>query len=125
MQTDVRPPCPSCLRAHYQGAIRVEAIQPLPEGVMAPLLRATNEPCCHDCQSTDALLAFTGLPTWNMARTAVGNDRQEQYRLPGAPMGLVYSGLMRPNAEGDLERQHAWLKAVGLGPVIYDGEDDD
>ena len=44
-----------------------------------------------------------------MARIAVGNDRQEQYRLPGVPMGLAMDGQIRKSKPGDLEDQHAWL----------------
>jgi hypothetical protein len=43
------------------------------------------------------------------ARIAVGNERQEQYRLPGVPMGLVAAGYVRPSAPGDFERQLRWL----------------
>lgn len=49
------------------------------------------------------------VPDWDMARTAVSNDRQEQLRLPGAPLGLVQMGLMRPSEEGEFERHHDWL----------------
>jgi hypothetical protein len=46
---------------------------------------------------------------FEMARIAVGNERQEQYRLPGVPMGLVKDGLVRASKVGDLKAQHAWL----------------
>jgi hypothetical protein len=46
-----------------------------------------------------------------MARIAVGNDRQEQYRLPGVPLGLVAQHYVRPSKAGDLKRHHAWLDA--------------
>jgi len=88
--------------------MRREAIQPLPE-VAPPRLRADNTPCCHDCELADTLVALGYVPNWDMARTVVANDRQEQLRLPGAPMGLVQMGLMRPSAPGDLERHHEWL----------------
>lgn len=97
--------CPRCLRAN----IVREAIQPLPPGVMAPRSREDNVRCCFDCAAADTLVALRYVPSWDMARTAVANDRQAQYRLPGAPMGLVQMGLVRPSAEGDLERQWAWL----------------
>jgi len=33
-------------------------------------------------------------------------------RLPGAPLGLVKAGLMRPSAEGDFEEHLAWLDRI-------------
>jgi hypothetical protein len=94
--------------------IRREAWQPLPDR-FGPLARADNTPCCHDCQTADTLVALDYVPTWEMARTVVANDRQEQLRLPGAPMGLVQMGLMRPSQEGDLDRHHAWLNSLTFG----------
>ena len=44
-----------------------------------------------------------------MARTATGNDRMEQLRLPGAPMGLVLAGYMKPSELGEFERHLKWL----------------
>src|SRR5215831_17906374 len=101
-------PCPTCIVAALHGVIRREAIQPVPAGVQAPISRMHNMKCCRDCAVADTLLAIAELPTWDMARTVVGNDRQEQLRLPGAPLGLVAMKLMLPNQEGDLERHHAW-----------------
>ena len=72
---------------------------------------------CFDCQSADTLLKMGIIQggvkddtAFEMARIAVGNDRQEQYRLPGVPMGLVLERLVRPSAPGDFENQLAWLK---------------
>ena len=90
-----------------------EAIQPLP-ATAPPRSRVDNRPCCRDCAAADTLVSFGVVPTWEMARTAVSNDRQEQLRLPGAPMGLVGAGYMPANAEGDLERHWAWLDEHGL-----------
>ena len=101
------PPCPNCLRFYYGGRLRRETIQPLPS--RPPLLRASNTPCCHDCESADTLLALKLMPEWVMGRVAVANDRQEQLRAPGLPFGLVYSLLMRPNAPDALEKHHRWL----------------
>ena len=53
--------------------------------------------------------------TWRMARIAVGNDRRDQLRAPGLPMGLVSNGMMPASAPGDLELHWAWLKENGLG----------
>lgn len=105
--------CPSCLRASMDGHMRREAIQPLPE-LAPPLSRQNNAPCCHDCAVADTLVALGYVPDWDMARTVVSNDRQEQLRLPGAPMGLVGMRLMRPSAPGDMERHHAWLAKQGI-----------
>ena len=52
--------------------------------------------------------------TWPMLRLAVGNDRREQYRLPGAPMGLIATGCVSASAAGDLELHHAWAEQNGL-----------
>jgi hypothetical protein len=77
---------------------------------MAPLARDGSGKSCHDCASADGLMAYSkkGLD-FLMARIAVGNDRQEQYRLPGISMGLVAEGLMRASKEGDFQRHLAWL----------------
>ncbi len=106
-----KKPCPSCLKASRQ-FMRTEAVQPLPEGALAPL-GLDGKPQCHDCAVAGTLKRLTSL-TWNMARTAVANDRQEQYRLPGAPIGLVQKGLMKPSKKGDLESHQAWLREVGI-----------
>ena len=55
--------------------------------------------------------------SWVMARVAVGNDRLEQYRLPGVPMGLAHPSfnLVRTSMPGDLQEIHAWLDAHGIG----------
>lgn len=45
---------------------------------------------------------------FTMARIAVANDRQDQYRIPGVRMGLVLEGLP-VSYPGDMEDQHAWL----------------
>jgi hypothetical protein len=103
-------PCPRCLPLAGFGRIRAETIQPLPAGALAPL-GVDNKPCCFDCQAADNLVkqkAF-GVPEFVMARIAVGNDRQEQYRLPGVPMGLVQAGIVRPSKPGDFEKHLAWL----------------
>lgn len=100
-------PCPACLRWYRQGRLRREAIQPLPPH--PPLLRENNTRCCHDCESADLVMALQLVPEWIMGRVAVANDRQEQLRAPGLPLGLVYHRFMRPNAPGALEKHHKWL----------------
>jgi hypothetical protein len=97
-------------------------------------------PCCFDCQAADTVvkmlarnpnkkrvhltkLAFKnvigheqidGPLGFLMARVAVGNDRCEQHRLPGAPIGLVAEGWMRPSKPGDFERHLAWMERMHL-----------
>ena len=107
-------PCMRCVRLAFHGQMRSEAIQPVP-ATAPPLSREDNSRCCRDCALADGLVAMGYVPEWGMARTVVANDRQEQLRLPGAPMGLVQQGLMLPNVDGDLEKHHAWLVAHGLG----------
>lgn len=104
--------CPSCIRALFADQIRHEAVQPLPP--YAGPLDNEGKPWCQDCATAEVLRRIGSVPTWEMARTAVGNDRQEQYRIPGMPIGLVGRGLMRPNAHGDLARHYEWLRTVGL-----------
>ena len=105
-------PCPRCLALAMDRLIRPETVQRLPKGIgVAPVARDGSGKCCFDCASADALTCRMGL-TFAMARIAVGNDRQEQYRLPGAPMGLVGQRIVRPSVKGDLEDQHAWLERM-------------
>jgi len=109
-------PCPRCLALAQAGRLRMEVVQRLPEGAFAPRAVPTKEvpyagPCCRDCGAADALLrVIPTTPGFVAARVAVGNDRQEQYRLPGVPMGLVKVGLVAPSKPGDLEDQHRWLE---------------
>lgn len=91
--------------------MRREAIQPLPAPA-PPRLRSDNTPCCHDCALADTLVRLGYVPDWDMARTATANGRQEQLRLPGAPIGLVQMGLQRANEAGDLERHWTWLDTL-------------
>jgi hypothetical protein len=107
-------PCPRCLEAAAEGIIHGQAVQRLPEGAFAPLADDGSGKCCHDCASADTIVRLKILPRWGMARTAVGNDRMEQYRLPGVPMGLVKERLVRPSQEGDFEDQLEWLEREGL-----------
>lgn len=99
-----RTPCPSCLAS----TIRREAVQRLPKGAWAPL-GPDKRPTCHDCAAAGTVLRVGLAPNWNAARICVANERQEQYRLPGVPMGLVMQGLVRPSEPGDFADQLAWL----------------
>ena len=103
-------PCPRCLRLAREGRIRVETVQRMPQGAFAPLARDGSGKCCRDCGAADTLVAMQrGTLDFLMARIAVGNDRQEQYRMPGAVMGLVMYGPVAPSEPGDLDAHHAWL----------------
>ncbi len=98
---------------------------PLPKGDDAPLAcvppdHPDHGPCCFDCAAADTLVKAGMIlrrpldlrdldQAFLMARIAVGNDRQEQLRLPGIPMGLVFTGLVRPCSEGDLQKHHDWM----------------
>jgi hypothetical protein len=125
-------PCPRCLKLARDRRIRVEMVQRLPEGVAAaPLARDGSGKCCLDCASADAVMGRLLTPSaedgddrrgqyFEMARIAVGNDRQEQYRVPGAPMGLVAEGVVRPSKPGDLKNQLAWLERMRW--FLYEGE---
>lgn len=105
-------PCPRCLALAQAGGLRMEAVQRLPQGAFAPLARDGSGKQCFDCAAAETVQrAVPGRMGWPECRIAVANDRQEQYRLPGAPMGLVQAGYMRPSEPGDLEDQHRWLTA--------------
>ena len=105
-------PCPRCLKLAWNEKIRVETIMPLPEHPARS--RDENEPVCRDCESADTVQALNPSLSWEMARVAVANDRQDQFRLPGAPMGLVGQGLVRPCEPRDFEHHHEWLRCQGL-----------
>lgn len=102
-------PCGRCLVLAHAGKMRPEAIMPLPFGAFAPLAQDGSGKCCVDCASADALTRDTAL-TFEMARTATANCRQEEYRLPGMS-GLVRAGRMRPSAD-TLAEHTAWLDRV-------------
>lgn len=92
----------------------METVQRIPEGAFAPLSKKYRHlKICYDCSAAEFLVQRKemGMPLFIMARIAVGNDRQEQYRLPGAPMGLVKLGYVRPSKPGDLADQLGWLNA--------------
>lgn len=133
-------PCPRCIRLAFADRMPIECVQPLPPAGEAPLAVEDNRRCCFDCASTDTALklltrndtkkrqhlgrirfkagphertADLGLD-WDMLRIAVANDRSEQYRLPGVPMGLVLEGWVRPSYPGELADAYAWLRRVDL-----------
>lgn len=110
-------PCPRCLPLAGFGRIRAETVQRLPAN--GPPLDMQGNPCCWDCQAADNLVKMKLVPTpidendsipFIMARVVVGNDRQEQYRLPGVLIGLVKEGLVRPSKKGDLQKHWDWME---------------
>jgi hypothetical protein len=105
-------PCPKCsaLVGFDRNEIRLETVLPLAVGARAPMSRDKgSKKVCFDCASAEGLIGMAGM-TFAMARIAVGNDRQEQLRLPGAPMGLVRAGRMRPSHDGDMDTLHRWQR---------------
>jgi hypothetical protein len=107
-------PCPRCRNLYDTNVLDdPEMVQPL--GEHPALARDGTGPCCDDCRAADTLLSLDHVgPDFGMARIAVGNDRQEQYRLPAAPLGLVHAGLMKPSQPGDLHAHLAWLARHGI-----------
>lgn len=103
-------PCPLCVELLTQGRIRRETVMPVPVGAMAPRSRYRGCAICVDCAAAEGLMPQVG--TFEMARIATGNCRQESLRLPGLAMGLVMAGYMRASQEGDFDRHHAWLDRV-------------
>ena len=140
------PPCSRCIKMAFEGQIRTEMVQPLPPEPLTPLAVDGSGPCCFDCQSADNLqkilrtrarpeleprtrhvlkrvlhcdiLDGWSLLTFPMARVCVGNDRQEQLRLPGVPMGLAHPSvsLIRVNQGDALTDHHAWMDRNSLAP---------
>lgn len=107
-------PCKRCLALAQDKRMRAEALQRLLlDPAARPLARDGSGECCRDCASADALMRVAGDMTFPMARIAVANDRQEQYRLSGFPGGTVTMGVTKPSKEGDLADQHAWLEENG------------
>lgn len=110
-------PCPRCMDLATKGKLRVETVQRLAEGAFAPQSRDGKGRCCHDCSAAETLVGISSL-SFEMARVAVANERQEQYRLPGVPTGLVEAGLMRASAKGDFDEHlesHKWFGVIDAG----------
>lgn len=113
-------PCPRCLALAQKGHIRPETVQRMPAGVgVAPKAHDGSGACCFDCGTADGLKSRVGGLTFEMARIAVGNDRQESYRLPGVRMGVV--GI-RPSQPGDLDDQHRWLDRMHWFDIEEEGD---
>ena len=144
-------PCPRCFALAFTGKIRAETVMPLQK--TAPplsiehhpdLASPANTPICHDCQAAENLAKVGILAAWVATepggpkrpmpegldfasrRIVVGNERQEQLRLPEGMrpfFGLVKLGIVRPSeGEDALERHHEWLESVGivLGRFAYE-----
>lgn len=105
--------CPTCMRLVFNGIIRTEMVQPLPPKGIAPL-NYEGEATCYDCSSALTLMKRVQALDFNMARIAVGNDRQEQFRLPGVEMGLVADHIVRPSKPGDLDKHCKWLRSLDM-----------
>ena len=103
-------PCPRCLPMAWEGTIRIEALQPLPEGAMAPHAQDGSGPCCQHCGAADALTRGTIL-NFEQARVAVANDFQEKIRLPPKMRDVMGLGpRVRVSKEPDaLAQHHRWL----------------
>lgn len=106
-------PCPRCLVLAQEGEIRPETILPVPQGAFAPEARDGSGKTCFDCASAEALQGMGVHPDFTACRVVVGNDRQENLRLPAGireKYGLVGKGLVR-SCRGDnaLALHHAWL----------------
>jgi hypothetical protein len=108
-------PCPRCLPLVVQGELPGRAVMPLnPIPAMNPRSRDDGTKCCADCGAADALAQPGSGMDFLMARVAVANDRMDALLLPGADMGLVQMGWIRPSDEGDLDKHHAWLSEKHL-----------
>lgn len=106
--------CPVCRDLAVDGKIRPETVQRMPSGAFAKMSRYTRRlKICDDCAAAEMMFGAGLVPTFEHARIAVANDRQEQYRLPGVRMGLVLAGYTQPSKPGDLDDQIAWLDRNG------------
>lgn len=104
--------CPVCLKMAWAGKIRPGMVMPLPD-FSPPLLRSDNKPCCRDCAAADGLAAGDRLGmNFDMARIAVGNEREEHMRMPlgmSEHFGLVKYGYVLPCSLEDLKWHQDWL----------------
>lgn len=109
MTTD---PYPCCLKMAQEGKIRPETIMPLPHGAFAGLARDGSGKCCFDCSSAETLMSMSCL-TFYHCRVAVGNDRQENLRLPDGirqKYGLVGKGIVRTATTFSSYIRRGWTK---------------
>ena len=111
MATEAGRLCQRCLDLADAGKIRYETLMPLRGGARDALARDGSGVCCIDCDTADLLQRITSLPTFAMARVAVGNARQEHLRLPSL---LPQHGLGIPLKDSTraLDDHLAWLDDV-------------
>ena len=104
-------PCPCCYALAKEGVIVFEAVQPLLGGVRDPLSRRSGiGHICRDCAAAEFLNAHILQELdFSSCRITTANERREQLRLPGAPLGLVAMRIMQPSKTGELEAHHDWL----------------
>jgi hypothetical protein len=108
-------PCPVCLALAQEGKIQARAVMPLPK--FPALLRSNNQPCCRDCQATDATMAAGNHPDFAASRVTVANDRLSGLVTPLGMMqfmGLCLGGFMWPCSIDDLAQHTAWLESHGI-----------
>lgn len=141
-------PCPRCLKLAWAGLIRAETVMPLPTDLAPPLAEDGSGPCCHDCQAADTIgktILRPNTQVWGSTtvggtkhplrrgmpfdalRIVVGNERQEQLRLPEGMrkfFGLVAQGYVRPSVgENALADHQAWLESVGINLHAFQSDD--
>jgi hypothetical protein len=102
--------CGRCLSALEMGIIRREGVQPLRGGGM-DALSLDKLPHCQDCDFAETMVRLGHVPSWEHARTAMSNHRQESLRLPGVKIGLGMVGA-RTSEEGEFDKHHDWLDEV-------------
>lgn len=101
--------CEICLEC----GVEPEALMPIPK---SPPLHIDGRECCFDCAAAKTLMAVAGT-TFDMARTAVANERRETLRMPAGMsehMGLVKLGLMKPASWNDFDAHIEWLAVAGV-----------
>lgn len=98
--------CPEC-------GVEPEALMPIPK---SPPLHLDGRECCFDCAAAKTLMSLVGV-TFEMARTAVANERRETLRMPAGmsqDIGLVRVGITKPASLDDLDAHIEWLAVAGV-----------
>jgi hypothetical protein len=116
------PCCPDCQSADTMHQIFNREPPPRGFGEFAEAANTFFQPVpfTERCSQEERGPHRSTLMTWRMCRVAVGNDRRDQYRLPGLPQGFVFTGLVAASAPGELERHHAWMDEHDLWPEGYE-----
>lgn len=104
--------CPSCaeLLLPECDLIRLEMVMPLPAKAGPLSRRKSFKHICYDCATAEGMGPLHGL-TFDMARIAVGSERQEMLRLPGQRLGVF---MLLPCGEDDLTTLRDWQQKHGL-----------